>query len=47
VAALWAAAAVAIIGGRGLLKVIPVRWLSRGAAGVMLALAGFTIAALF
>jgi len=47
VAALWVAAALAIIGGRGLLKVIPLTWLSRGAAAVMLALAGFTIAALF
>jgi Ca2+/H+ antiporter, TMEM165/GDT1 family len=47
VAALWVAAAVAIIGGRGLLKVIPVTWLSRAAAAVMLALAGVTIAALF
>jgi putative Ca2+/H+ antiporter (TMEM165/GDT1 family) len=47
VAALWVAAALAIIGGRGLLKVIPVTWLSRGAAAVMLALAGATIAALF
>ena len=47
VAALWVAAALAIIGGRGLLKVIPVKWLSRGAAAVMLALAGATIVALF
>jgi putative Ca2+/H+ antiporter (TMEM165/GDT1 family) len=47
VAALWVAAGLAIIGGRGLLKVIPVKWLSRGAAAVMLALAGATIVALF
>jgi putative Ca2+/H+ antiporter (TMEM165/GDT1 family) len=47
VAALWVAAGLAIIGGRGLLKVIPLRWLSRGAAAVMLALAGATLAALF
>jgi len=46
VTALWAAAGLAIIGGRGLLKVIPFSWLSRGAAAVMLALAGATIAAL-
>jgi len=46
-AALWAAAGLAIVGGRGLMKVIPVIWLSRGAAAVMLALAGATIAALF
>ncbi|MGO9782960.1 MAG: TMEM165/GDT1 family protein [Streptosporangiaceae bacterium] len=47
VAALWVAAGVAIVGGRGLLKVIPVQWLSRGAAAIMLALAGLTVAALF
>jgi Ca2+/H+ antiporter, TMEM165/GDT1 family len=46
VAALWVAAGVAILGGRGLLKVIPVKWLSRGAAAIMLALAGLTVAAL-
>jgi len=47
VAALWVAAGLAIIGGRSLLKVIPVKWLSRGAAAVMLALAGVTLATLF
>ena len=47
VAALWVAAGLAIIGGRSLLKVLPVKWLSRGAAAVMLALAGATLAALF
>lgn len=46
-AALWAAAGLAIVGGRGLLKVIPMKWLSRGAALVMLALAGTAIASLF
>jgi Ca2+/H+ antiporter, TMEM165/GDT1 family len=45
--ALWTAAGVAIAGGRSLLKVIPMTWLSRGAGLVMLALAGFTIAELF
>lgn len=45
-AALWVAAGLAIIGGRSLLKVIPVKWLSRGAAATMLALAGATLAAL-
>ena len=39
VLALWAAAGGAIIGGRSLLKVIPMTWLTRGAALVMLALA--------
>jgi Ca2+/H+ antiporter, TMEM165/GDT1 family len=47
VTALWLAAGLAILGGRGLLKVIPVKWLSRGAAAVMLVLAGLTVAALF
>ena len=47
VAALWVAAGLAIIGGRSLLKVIPVKWISRGAAAIMLALAGATLAALF
>jgi Ca2+/H+ antiporter, TMEM165/GDT1 family len=45
--ALWVAAGLAILGGRSLLKVIPIRWLSLGAALVMLALAGTTLAALF
>jgi putative Ca2+/H+ antiporter (TMEM165/GDT1 family) len=45
--ALWTAAAVAIVGGRSLLKVIPMKWLSRGAALVMLALAATSVAALF
>ena len=47
VTALWVAAGLAILGGRGLLKVIPLKWLSRGAAAVMLVLAGLTVAALF
>jgi Ca2+/H+ antiporter, TMEM165/GDT1 family len=45
--ALWIAAGAAIVGGRSLLKVIPMRWLSRGAAVVMLALAATTVAGLF
>ena len=40
VLALWVAAALAVIVGWRLLKVIPVSWLTRGAAVVMLALAG-------
>jgi Ca2+/H+ antiporter, TMEM165/GDT1 family len=44
VLALWLAAGGAIIGGRSLLKVIPMTWLTRGAALVMLALAGVSIA---
>lgn len=45
VLALWAVAALAIAGGRGLLKVLPVAWVSRGAALVMLVLAGISLAA--
>jgi putative Ca2+/H+ antiporter (TMEM165/GDT1 family) len=37
--ALWVAAGGAIAGGRGLLKIIPMAWLRRGAALVMLVLA--------
>jgi len=43
VLALWVAAGGAIIGGRSLLKVIPMTWLTRGAAMVMVALAGVSI----
>ena len=45
-AGLWVAAGLAIVGGRSLLKVLPVKWLSRGAAAVLLTLAGLTIASL-
>jgi putative Ca2+/H+ antiporter (TMEM165/GDT1 family) len=38
--ALWVAAGLAVVVGWRLLKVIPVSWLTRGAAVVMLALAG-------
>ena len=41
--ALWAAAGAAIVGGRSLLKIIPMAWLTRGAALIMLALAGASI----
>jgi putative Ca2+/H+ antiporter (TMEM165/GDT1 family) len=43
--ALWAVAAVAIAGGRGLLKVIPLAWITRVAAAIMLVLAGISLAA--
>ena len=43
--ALWAVAALGIVSGRQLQKVIPLRWISRAAAAVMLALAGISIAA--
>jgi Ca2+/H+ antiporter, TMEM165/GDT1 family len=44
-AALWAVAAVAVCGGRGLLRVIPMTWITRCAAAVMLVLAGFSLVA--
>jgi putative Ca2+/H+ antiporter (TMEM165/GDT1 family) len=43
--ALWTVAGLAVAGGRGLLKVIPVTWLSRAAALVMLVLAAASLAA--
>jgi len=42
---LWAVGGLAIVGGRGLLKVIPLTWITRIAAAVMLVMAGFSIAA--
>jgi Ca2+/H+ antiporter, TMEM165/GDT1 family len=45
VLALWAVAALAIVGGRGLLKIIPIVWITRAAAALMLVLAGFSLAA--
>lgn len=45
VLALWSVAAVAITGGRGLLKVIPLTWITRVAALAMLVLAGISLAA--
>jgi putative Ca2+/H+ antiporter (TMEM165/GDT1 family) len=43
--ALWAVGAIAIAGGRGLMKVIPLAWISRIAAVIMLALAGVSLVA--
>ncbi len=45
VLALWVAAGAAIVVGWRLLKVIPVKWLTRSAAIIMLALAGTSAAA--
>jgi putative Ca2+/H+ antiporter (TMEM165/GDT1 family) len=45
VLALWAVGGLAIVGGRGLLKLIPLKWISRIAAVVMLVLAGVSLAA--
>jgi Ca2+/H+ antiporter, TMEM165/GDT1 family len=43
--ALWAVGGLAIVGGRSLLKIIPLTWITRAAAAVMLVLAGVSIAA--
>jgi Ca2+/H+ antiporter, TMEM165/GDT1 family len=43
VLALWSVAALAIAGGRGLLKVIPLTWVTRIAAAIMLVLACVTL----
>jgi Ca2+/H+ antiporter, TMEM165/GDT1 family len=45
VLALWAVAGIAIAGGRGLLKVISLTWITRIAAAIMLAMAGLSLAA--
>ena len=45
--ALWAVAGLAIAGGRGLLKVLPLAWITRVAAVVMLVLAAISAAAAF
>lgn len=44
---LWAVAGIAIAGGRGLLKVIPLTWITRIAAVIMLVLAGVSLAGAF
>ena len=43
--ALWAVGGLAIVGGRGLLKLIPLVWISRIAGVLMLALAGVSLVA--
>jgi Ca2+/H+ antiporter, TMEM165/GDT1 family len=47
VAAMWTVAAVAVLGGRSLLRLVPVTLLTRAAAGLMVVLAGFTLASAF
>ncbi len=44
---LWAVAGVAIAGGRSLLKVIPLTWITRAAAAIMLVLAAFSLVTAF
>jgi Ca2+/H+ antiporter, TMEM165/GDT1 family len=41
---LWAVVALAIVGGRRLQRILPMRWIARLAALVMVAMAGFTLA---
>ncbi|MGK5628238.1 TMEM165/GDT1 family protein [Streptomyces sp. URMC 123] len=43
VLALWAVAGLGIVGGRTLMKYVPLRLITKVAAGVMLALAGFSL----
>jgi putative Ca2+/H+ antiporter (TMEM165/GDT1 family) len=45
VLALWAVSGLAIAGGRSLLKLIPLTWISRIAAVIMLVLAGISLVA--
>jgi putative Ca2+/H+ antiporter (TMEM165/GDT1 family) len=44
VLALWAVVVLAIVGGRGLQRILPMRWIARLAALVMVLMAGFTLA---
>ena len=44
VLALWLVAALAITGGRGLTRILPMRWISRLAALVMVVMAAVTLA---
>lgn len=44
VLALWSVVALAIVGGRGLQRILPMRWIARLASLVMVVMAGFTLA---
>src|ERR1700733_6571502 len=44
VLALWSVVALAIAGGRGLQRILPMRWIARLAALVMVVMAAFTLA---
>ena len=46
-AAMWAVSAGAVIGGKALLRLVPVTLVTRAAAAVMIGLAGFTLAEAF
>jgi putative Ca2+/H+ antiporter (TMEM165/GDT1 family) len=43
VLALWSVVVLAIIGGRGLQRILPLRWIARLAALAMVVMAGFTL----
>jgi Ca2+/H+ antiporter, TMEM165/GDT1 family len=43
VLALWSVVALAIVGGKGLQRILPMRWIARLAALVMVVMAGFTL----
>ena len=43
VLALWSVVALAIVGGRGLQRILPLRWIARLAALAMVIMAGFTL----
>ena len=44
VLALWSVVALALVGGRGLQRILPLRWIARLAALAMVVMAGFTLA---
>jgi Ca2+/H+ antiporter, TMEM165/GDT1 family len=44
VLALWSVVALAIVGGRGLQRILPLRWIARLAALAMVVMAAFTLA---
>jgi putative Ca2+/H+ antiporter (TMEM165/GDT1 family) len=44
VLALWSVVALAIVGGRRLQRILPLRWIARLAALAMVVMAGFTLA---
>jgi Ca2+/H+ antiporter, TMEM165/GDT1 family len=46
-AAMWGVAACAVLGGKALLRLVPVTLVTRAAAAAMIALAGFTLAEAF
>lgn len=45
VVAMWTVATAAVLGGRGLLRLVPATLLTRAAGAIMLVLAGFSLAA--